>query len=762
LLTVLPNTNLGSPMSDRTHALRLPAAAVALAFVHGAAFAQPASAPAESGAEPARLETVTVTADRRTENIKNVPVSVSTLSGEKLDVLNSGGDDIRLLAARVPSLNIESSFGRAFPRFYIRGLGNTDFDLNASQPVSLVYDDVVLESPILKGFPIFDLAQIEVVRGPQGTLFGRNTPAGVVKFDSVRPSQQPEGYASASYGRFGTANVEAAFNLPLSGDWAARVSALVQHRDDWVENTHDAGPTQSLEGHDDRAARVQLLYEPHAQFSALLNLHGRDLEGSARLFRANIIEPGTNELVAGFDASTISIDGRNEQELSNTGGSLRMRWSFGELALHSITGYETVESYSRGDIDGGFGAAFAPPSGPGLIPFPSESADGLPEHSQITQELRLESSHPGPLNWQAGLYYFDEDITIDSFSYDSLGGGAENGYAQQRQTNRAYAVFGSLKYAVTDKLGLRGGLRYTRDKKNFSAQRFTSPIGGGAVGPLTANPSDDDVSWDLSGTYALTADTNLYARVATSFRAPSIQGRILFGDALSIADSEKILSYEAGVKSDLFDQRARLGFNVFRYTLKDQQLTAVGGTNNFNTLVNADKTVGQGFELDLQALLTDRLLATLSASYNQTTIKDADLAIAPCGGGCTVLDPAGTTAGTVLIDGNPLPQAPEWIANFTLRYGVPVGNGEVFVFTDWAYRSEINFMLYESVEFTGKPLLTGGLRLGYLWDDGRYEAAVFGRNITDQQRIVGGIDFNNLTGFINEPRTWGVQFRASF
>ena len=110
-----------------------------------------------------------------------------TLSGEKLDVLNSGGNDVRFLSGRVPSLNIESSFGRAFPRFYIRGLGNTDFDLNASQPVSLVYDDVVQENPILKGFPVFDLERVEVLRGPQGTLFGRNTPAGVVKFESVTP-----------------------------------------------------------------------------------------------------------------------------------------------------------------------------------------------------------------------------------------------------------------------------------------------------------------------------------------------------------------------------------------------------------------------------------------------------------------------------------------------------------------------------------------------------------------------------------------------
>src|SRR5688572_33137410 len=118
--------------------------------------------------------------------------------------------------------------------------------------------------------------------------------------------------------------------------------------------------------------------------------------------------------------------------------------------------------------------------------------------------------------------------------------------------------------------------------------------------------------------------------------------------------------------------------------------------------------------------------------------------------------------GLAAIDGNRLPQAPEWIANFTLRYGFPVGNGELFAYTDWAYRSEVNFFLYESIEFTGKELLEGGLRVGYNWSEGRYEAAVFGRNITNEEVAVGAIDFNNLTGFVNELRIFGVQCKARF
>ncbi len=747
--------------------------AIAAAMVMPNAFAQtPQPDTKTSGKIEGKLETITVTAERRDENIKDVPISISTLSGEKLDIINSGGQDIRMLAARVPSLNIESSFGRAFPRFYIRGYGNTDFDLNASQPVSLVYDDIVQENPILKGFPVFDLAQIEVLRGPQGTSFGRNTPAGVVKFDSVKPSRQQDAYVSLSTGTYKTTNLEGAFNIPLGEMWAARVAVLSQTRDDWVKNTAPA-PRQKdeLEGYRDRAARVQLMYSPTATFNALFNFHTRDLNGSARLFRANIIKPGTNDLVDSFDPAKISIDGRNSQDVKNNGGSLKLRLDLDAVTLHSITGIEKVTSFSRGDIDGGYGAFFLPASGPGFIPFAAESADGLPNHRQLTQEFRMESRDKGPLKWLAGLYFFDEKVNIDSFNYDTLAGGVQNGLAKQQQRNKTQALFGSVNYQLSDVLTLRGGLRFTQDKKDFVADRLIAPpFSPTFIGRLTKNTDVSNTSGDFSGTFQLDKDTNVYARVARGFRAPSIQGRLLFDDALSVARTETVTSYEAGVKTDLWDKRARLGFNVFRYDVKDLQLSAVGGNANSNRLVNAAKAQGQGFEMDLDAYLTETLLLTVGASLNDTKIKDPGLTIAGCGA-CTVLDPiivpanpaVGKFSPTVSINGNVLPQAPKYVANMTLKYIVPLGAGSEFsVYTDLAYRSKISFFLYDSKEFIGKALTEIGLRAAYTWGYGKYELAAYSRNIGNQIRVVGGIDFNNLTGFINEPRLVGVQFRAKF
>jgi len=764
-------------MSSRSAHVRTP---VVRPLVLALATLLPAMAMAQDtpAQQAATLDTVSVTAARKTENIQDVPVSISTVSGEKLDALVSGGTDIRFLSGRVPSLNIESSFGRAFPRFYIRGYGNTDFRMNTSQPVSLVYDDIVQENPILKGFPLFDIQQVEVLRGPQGSLFGRNTPAGVVKFDSVRPSQETEGYAKVGYGSDNLWNVEGAVGGALSERWSARASMLYQRRDDWVTNT-GTGPNDGLEGYDESAARVQFLYEGE-DFQALFGAHARRLNGTARLFRGNIFKPGSNDFVEGFDENSIAIDGQNHSELESQGANARLVWDRGDYRLHSITGFETLETFSVGDIDGTNEFYTAD------VPFASETADGIPDHSQFTQEFRVESQYSGPLNWQAGVFYFSEDYDVDSVSYDSTIGSAQDGFQRINQTNDAWAVFGGLNYQATDKLELRAGLRYTVDEKDLIVKDYWNSgfapcvlsakcdlaglqaaqqaafNRGDAVDPfLSASTKDKKFNWDASATYAINDGVNVYGRVATGFRGSSIQSAGAFNEK-TVAAPETVLSFELGMKADLWNNRARINASVFHYRVKDQQLTAVGGsTGNANILLNAEESVGKGFEVDMQAWLTDSLLVTLGSGYNHTQIKDADLSVAACMS-CVVTNPVDAN-GKVLINGNSLPQAPKWTHNLTARWSTPVGDaGEFYVFTDWAYRSEVNFFLYQSKEFTGKSLVEGGLRLGYSWNQGDYDVALYGRNITNQIRATGAIDFNNRTGFINEPRVVGVEFKSRF
>ncbi|MCV2352608.1 TonB-dependent receptor [Paucibacter sp. B2R-40] len=755
------------------------ALALAAAFPMHGAMAQSAEAPvAEAKKDTTTLNTVIVTGSRRAENIRDVPMSISAIKGEELDAYNASGQDIRALSGRVPSLNIESDFGRTFPRFYIRGLGNTDFDLNASQPVGLVYDEVVQESPMLKGFPVFDVEQVEVLRGPQGTLFGRNSPAGVMKFDSVKPSKRFEGYVNTGFGNNNAFNLEGAVNAPLGEDWAVRAAVLFQRASDRVHNPLP-GATSDLEGYSDKAARVQAAYK-NGGFYALFNVRGRDYEGSATTFRANIIKRGTNDIVDGFDASNYPTDGYNEQTLRSSGVSARLRWELNGMTLHSITAYDTAKFYSRGDVDGGFGSRFGGipdgprfPGQPSVIPFDAQTADGLPQLKQTTQEFRLQSNTADALQWIGGLYFFKEKMTVDSFNFDSFSAGdPQNGYAYQHQDATSWAAFGSLNYAVTSDLKIRGGLRYTDDKKDFDAARTQTPFGGKNAGPFTANPRSTNWSWDLSANYTLNKDTSLFTRVATGYRAPSIQGRVLFGDSISVANSEKALSFEAGFKTDLLDKTARISGTVFSYKVDDLQLTAGSGSVNQNRLVNANKATGQGFELDAQAILARDWRTTLGLSYTDTKIKDDALFVAPCGNanfqglepntGCNVLNKAGPVAGTVLIGGNPLPRAPKWIANWTLRYSTELAGGDVYVLTDWAYKDEYNMFLYKATEYRAKSSLEGGLRVGYGWNNSKYEVSAYVRNMTNEQQVVAAIDFNNLTGIINEPRSYGLQFKASF
>jgi iron complex outermembrane receptor protein len=732
----------------------------------GAALVLALAAPALALAQtppPTEVGEIIVTAQKRLENINDTPLSVTAFGGQKLDVIRSSGGDIRVLSSRVPSLTLESSFGRTFPRPYIRGLGNTDFDLNASQPVSFVYDEVVLENPILKGFPLFDIAQVEVLRGPQGTLFGRNTPAGVLKFDSVKPSQTFGGYGQVSYGRFNSVNAEGAVGGPIVTDvLSARVSALYQRRSDWIDNTFTAN-NDATGGYEQYALRGQLLFTPNDRFSALLNVHYQHLDGTPQIFRANIIQKGDDKLVSGFRRDKIAQDAepRAVQKSKTTGANLKLTYDFGGPTLTSITGYEHVTVYSRGDIDGGFGAAFAPPSGPGLIPFPSESADGIPYHQQWSEELRLAGNYGG-LTYTLGGFWFHEDVKIDSFDYATLAGGALDGYAYQHQKTKAWAVFANVDYKLGEAWKVGGGIRYSNDDKDFIAQRLISPAGAGPTGVIAAKPSSDDVSFNANLAYELNDDVNLYARVAKGYRAPSIQGRLLFGDSISVARKETEMSYEAGVKGYTPDRRMRFDADVFYYRVTDLQLTAVGGGANFNRLINAGHAKGYGFEFNAEAKPVENLALTAGLSYNHTRIDDPGLATQPCGGGCTVTDPPGALPGTVNIDGNNLPNAPRWIANLTARYAIPAGDGEFFVFTDWAYRSKINFFLYTSREFQDDKLLEGGLRVGYAAAGDRWEAAVFGRNITNDTSLEGGIDFNNLTGFVNDPRTYGVEVKAKF
>ena len=689
------------------------------------------------------LETVMVTVDRRSENQQDVPVSTSTLAGERLDMIFQSGQDVKAIANHVPSLYAESSNGRVAPRFYIRGLGNADFDLAASQPVSIIMDGIVQENVVLKSQPLFDLQNIEIARGPQGTLFGRNTTAGIISFTTAKPTQDPSYYLTGSYGALDTANVEGAYGVGLTDTLSVRFSGLWQNRSDYIDNSF-TGQKSALGGYEDRAGRVQLLWQPSDDFSALLNVHGRSFSGTAAIFRANIFTKGSNDLNANYVYNKVAFDGgaNNPAAYNGVGGGLTLAWNvLPGVKLTSITGYETTHGYSRGDIDGGNMV-----SGPGFIPFPSDTKDGLDNLHQFTQEIHLASDDASsPLTWQVGGFYFSNDFDNST----------DPGFVPKttvHQGNVSFALFGQASYKL-DAFTFTGGVRWTSDVKSMTAAGpLIFPTGKQPLVKLGGN----FVSWDASVMYELMDSTNLYARAATGFRAPSIQGRNLaFGSGFSTARSENVLSYEAGIKSDLTDT-LRVNLSGFQYYVHNMQFSAVGGAavGNSIILLNARGGEAYGAEADVTWLPMNNLTVNLGASWTHTAIRDAGLRSGICAQ-CTVTDPV--VGGFAQINNNPFPQAPDFLLSLTANYSYPLSGGDALFFnTSWWVQGYTNFFLYTSREFNANGNYQGDLKIGYTWPSGNYDLYAYAQNTTDKANVQGAIDFNNLTGFVGDPRVFGI------
>lgn len=713
------------------------------------------------------LEEIIVTAQKREQSLVDVPASVSVMYADEVHDLLGTGENIRALTGRVPSLVVESSNGRQSPRFYIRGLGNFDFDVNANQPVSMVFDEIALENAVLKSIPVFDIQRIEVLKGPQGTLFGRNTPAGIVKIESVRPSQESNGYALVSYGSHSTAGVEGAFGGGLSDTVSARLSVKYQTRSNWIDNTV-LGPGKDFGAFDELAVRLQVLFEPDDSFRGLFKLHAFDQDGSMpQVFYANGLTIGSPGLRPGFDEKIASHDGLSNFELEQIGGVANLQFTFNSgLTLTSITGYDELDNIQRADVDGGL------TGGPDVIgqlgrqAFVNiETSDAIEDHYQFTQEFRL-ARQVNNTFFQVGAYYFKEKLLVASIDYNLFPPPnlpmAETAVSQNTKSR---ALFGQIAHDLTDQLTITAGLRWTKDNKDLEV----IPREGSFAPPQTIDAKDDYINYDLSLSYAMNEEWTWYGRLGNASRGPVTLGRFGF---VSSAKTETLTSLEFGFKSLLMDGRMRWNTSIYAFEVDDQQLTATGGVGNTNELLNADKVKGRGFETDIEILVSENLRLIANASYNFTEIDDPNLLTEECGGipHCTGLDPVvdqflgffGPVT-LVSIDGNPLPRTPKWMLNGILNYTVPLSSGGEFYFnTDWSYRGNSNIFLYESVEFIAEKRWLGGVRIGYRNDGGSIDAAFVGRNITNEITVDGAIDFLNPTVFINEPRYLGGEIRFTY
>jgi len=746
----------GSNTTNHKNSVSRLALGGAIALSLSGLFAMPAAAQNEGV-----LEEIIVTAQKREQSLEDVPASVSTISGDTVKDYLGSAENIRALAGRVPSLQIESSNGRTQPRFYIRGLGNIDFDNNANQPVAMVFDEVALENNVLRSLPLYDIERVEVLKGPQGSLFGRNTNAGLIKIDSVKPSFDFGGYAALSYGERNTTGLEFAAGGALTDTLAARVAFKRQSRDNWIDNLAAGTPGDDFGQFDETALRLLLLWQPSDAFRGLFKVHGFNQDGShPQIFYANAIELGSPGVRPGFNIEQANQDGFATMDLQHKGGSANLEWDFGDSTLTSITAYDSVENFQAADVDGGL-LSFNPADIGSLgrqVFFNVGTGDGLDDHHQLTQEIRIATDKDGFFS-QVGVFYFDEDIDVLSRDF-------EQNYSDiVSQKTKSWAIFGQVDIALNDVLNLIVGGRWTNDDKYLEVKP-----GAGSPSPAdTIDISDDYFNWDVALNLTPNDDISWYGRVSNASRGPVTLGRFGF---TSSADTETSNAVEIGFKSTLLDGRARWNAAAYHFRNDDHQLTATGGAFNANQLLNANHVNGDGIETDFEILLTDNFRLVANASWNDTAIEDGNLRDDLCGSNptCTGLDPVvGSRVGPfgpvteVSINGNPLPRSPEWIANLILQYDMPMNSGATVYFnTDWNYRSESNIFLHRSVEFVAEKRTLGGLRVGYRSSNGKWDLAFVGRNITNEIVVDGAINFLNLTAFVNEPRYWGGEFRYDF
>ena len=705
-------------------------------------------------ASAAEIEEIIVTATKRSQNVRDVPISVTAFSQEEVLTATASGDDIRFLSAKVPNLSINSSFGRIFPRFFLRGIGNADFTLNATQPVSFYIDEVVYEGAGVRNLPAFDLERIEVLRGPQGTLWGKNTPAGAIHLVTKKPSDELDGYARLTVGNYGALNVEGAVGGPIiEGVLSARASLLYQSRDDWVDNRFTGN---KLGGYRDTAARLQLLYTPNDELSVLLKVHTRTLDGTSRLFTggAGVSPTSTND--ASRDFVRYDSDTNNPSEADHQGATLRIEYDFNAATLTSITAYDVGETLSIGDLDA--------TSTPRFV-FGGE----IDPAKQFTQEIRLAGNADSAFGWLVGAYYFDDEMTYKRRQYANFG---TPGVTAQnaRQDGDAWAVFGSFDFDLGDRWKLSLGARYTDESKDFDQTAFRYPPDPAdirnellATGPLipdttgTISTSSSKTTWDASLLFAVSEQTNFYGRIATGFRGSVIAGQQNGGPPnsrpLQTAEPETVLSYEVGVKSEFLDRRARLNGALFYYDYDDMQLRFLSIDPEtglqINSLGNVEGATGQGIELEGDFQVTDKFRLRGTLAYADTEYKGPTLVPHP------------VTNADVDIDGHQLWYSPKVTASILADYSIPVPSGEYFVGTDWSYRDRRYFSPYNVEEHSGDGYWLGGMRAGYRHESGAFDLNIWVRNATDVEERQGILRFNDST-FFTGPRTYGVDMLTRF
>jgi iron complex outermembrane recepter protein len=768
-----------------------------LAVVAGMAFtitsptATAQAAPPTQNSQSDQLQEIVVTAQRRSQNLQDVPVSVQVVSSR--DLLATGIKSTQDLGQITPNVTIVSPIGAGNqPLITIRGVGLNDFDTNNAGPNGVYLDDVYISAPAAQSFALFDLADVQILKGPQGTLYGRNTSGGALVFTSNRPTDELTGDAHIEYGNFNTSQIIGAIGGPIADHLTGRFSLVVNHSDGYFKNAYTG--EDPIDDVNNQAARLQLQYKPTDQ----LTLYFQTLLGYLRNHptpygHIGTFLPGTQDTPAPTICSPEQANAGGCVDLFGYGTPRYWQGSFNRL--QDLTALNSISQF-RVDYNAGPAVLTSITSYQYNDKYHPEETDAAPTRllnatygvrsKTVTQEFRVAHASQD-LNWVAGMYLLDEDLRqnqplelfLDGDLYGGFGippgpgnfdGIAQKSYDNSRQLTDTAALFGQGDYTI-GRFTLTLGARYTWERKSFDYSGSTQYQLGGIdnFGPLqdfinsSQSQTHSNATWRAALSYHFTPDVQGYASVATGFKSGGYNGSFLSNNEqqalfqLSPIRPEHVTAYELGEKATFLDRRVSLNSAVFYYDYRDEQIFAAvpqildTGTgqqivSTTQLLTNANKAHTQGVEVQLTAVPFHGLTIDLQPAWLEAKLDSAGLPL---------------FAGVASLDGNQLANAPRFTFTGVIDYKYELGSGAL------DFRLNSNYRGHTWFDSTNDPYIQ---QAGYWLHNANatYESAhgwrlgVFVRNIGNKQYQLTSTDLTNPFGFLEPvygaPRMFGIAF----
>jgi iron complex outermembrane recepter protein len=734
--------------------IRLMAAAAGVSAIFVNFGSSAATQPAMSVNDAGGLEEIVVTAQRREESAQSVGIAMSVLSGQSLADKSIGY--VNDLQNAVPSLQVEPAFGSSQPQFRLRGVGFIDYTSNNTSPVGVSLDGVAFALPIQTQGQLFDIDRVEVLRGPQGTLYGRNTTGGEINFISNRPTAETHAGFSLEYGSHNEVNAEGFVSGAIADGLTGRLSVATEQGGAWQRNRETG---QSLGDKDKVAVRGQLQWEPAEAFNFRLGLHwaqDKSDEQGLYLLRSFPFPPGivppllpadTSRYVTGWALNPafakligIRADSKPGLDNSNNGADLTANIDFGGAKLTSITAYNKLIRREYGDWD--------------ATQFDDSDEYLNSDFNVFSQELRLASTGNGALQWVAGVFYSNEDLHENFYSdlTDRLGGIAITTY---EQVANSVGVFAQGSYQITDSFKATLGVREdheTRELKGLNTSFLPgvpSFTGGALGGSTTSNLPSGKFELD----YEALAGTLIYGSISRGVKSGGFTAHnTLSAPAADPFEPEKLTAYEVGAKSDL-TRALRLDASVFYYRYRDQQILGKVfddvSQSYIGRFVNANSRISGG-EVELEwrptAAFSVSQYAGFAEGYYTSRLLNSD--VPP-------------------VDYNGRPESfPKWSYGGDISYSWNIGAYSLTAESNYSFHDTYSqFFLLGSNDFTIPKYWLANANLSLSPASGApWTVTLWGRNIFDKSYDITRNFFlpTSEVAAAGEPTTVGIRLTYKY